>query len=277
MTRLAMLALFSAAALNAHHLAWWCLPLLAVACGLHLRATLQGLPLPGRLARTGLAVLITAGVLLSFRTLNGLAAGATLLAAMSAAKLFEARSPRDWYVICGATLFLLLAACLDRQQIWRLPLYAACLFLLFPRLPGGFWSLPGDEAAITGLSDEMSPGDIARLTESDAPALRARFAGALPPAIERYWRGPVLHDFDGYTWRRRNGPGAVRQPPLAASAIAVRRRAPTPWSIAAPPMPTVRRSSRIRTARSWRWKCRARRRCHSSTPATISSCCRVGR
>ena len=249
MTRLAMLALFSAAALNAHHLAWWCLPLLAVACGLHLRATLQGLPLPGRLARTGLAVLITAGVLLSFRTLNGLAAGATLLAAMSAAKLFEARSPRDWYVICGATLFLLLAACLDRQQIWRLPLYAACLwlaaaamrglgggaplpaatllresgrqllyalplafalFLLFPRLPGGFWSLPGDEAAITGLSDEMSPGDIARLTESDAPALRARFAGALPPAIERYWRGPVLHDFDGHTWRRhRSAPAGA--------------------------------------------------------------------
>jgi transglutaminase-like putative cysteine protease len=27
----------------------------------------------------------------------------------------------------------------------------------------------------------------------------------LPPALERYWRGPVLHDFDGYTWRRRRG------------------------------------------------------------------------
>ena len=82
---------------------------------------------------------------------------------------------------------------------------AALLFLFFPRLPGAFWALPGDGDAITGLGDEMTPGDIARLVESDEPALRVRFSGALPPVQERYWRGPVLHDFDGMTWRRRRG------------------------------------------------------------------------
>ena len=38
------------------------------------------------------------------------------------------------------------------------------------------------------------------VSDPDDPALRVRFAGALPPVIERYWRGPVLHDFDGATW-----------------------------------------------------------------------------
>jgi transglutaminase-like putative cysteine protease len=241
---LGITALLVSAALNWQHLAWWCLPLLVLASALHFRATLRGQALPGRLARLGLALILTAGVLASFRTLNGLAAGATLLAAMTAAKLFEARAIRDWYVIVGATLFLLLAACLDRQQLWRLPLYAISLwlsvatlrslgggaaqsaptllrdsarqllyalplaiifFLFFPRLPGAFWSLSSDDSAITGLADQMSPGSIARLTESDEPALRARFTGDLPPAHERYWRGPVLHDFDGFSWRRHRG------------------------------------------------------------------------
>ncbi len=37
------------------------------------------------------------------------------------------------------------------------------------------------------------------------PVFRVWFAGALPPPQERYWRGPVLHDFDGYTWTRAHG------------------------------------------------------------------------
>jgi protein-glutamine gamma-glutamyltransferase len=242
--RLALAGLMLAAILNAHHTAWWCLPVLAAACAWHLRATLHPARWPPRLLRIAIALLLTVGVLLSFRTLNGLDAGATLLTAMTAAKLFESRALRDWYVILGAALFLLLAACLDRQQLWRLPVYASTLwlcaaalrgldgganqapalllrgagrqlllalplglvlFVFFPRLPGAFWALPTGDEAITGLSDEMSPGDIARLVESDEPALRARFTGPVPPLQQRYWRGPVLHDFDGHTWRRRLG------------------------------------------------------------------------
>jgi transglutaminase-like putative cysteine protease len=254
-TALAAAALLITAAVNWHHLAWWCLPLLVLASAWHARAAMRGHALPGRGPRIGLTVIIVCGVLLSFRTLNGLAAGATLLAAMSAAKLFEARTLRDWQVLNGATLFLLLAACLDRQQLWRLPVYAMCLwlsasslrglgggaalptttllresarqllyaaplaailFLFFPRLPGTFWALPSEGTAITGLGNEMTPGDIAELVESDEPALRVRFAGALPPARERYWRGPVLHDFDGATWRRH------RTPPAPVSALELR-------------------------------------------------------
>jgi transglutaminase-like putative cysteine protease len=144
----------------------------------------------------------------------------------------------------GAALFLLLAACLDREDLVRTPLYAvqawlccaalavvaypecpapaaarlagrallmalplaALLFVFFPRLPGAFWAIPQGGEASTGLSDTMSPGSIVQLTASYEPAFRAKFHGAIPPPAERYWRGPVLHDFDGYTWRKWRGP-----------------------------------------------------------------------
>ena len=48
----------------------------------------------------------------------------------------------------------------------------------------------------------MSPGDISDLALSDDIAFRVQLCGATPPPQERYWRGPVLHDFDGRTWRR---------------------------------------------------------------------------
>ncbi len=87
-----------------------------------------------------------------------------------------------------------------------LPL-AILLFLLFPRLPGQFWAVvPARGDATSGLSDEMSPGDVSELSISSELAFRARFTGALPPARERYWRGPVLHDFDGRTWRQHRAP-----------------------------------------------------------------------
>jgi transglutaminase-like putative cysteine protease len=82
------------------------------------------------------------------------------------------------------------------------PLAALC-FVLVPRLPGALWAMPGNGRAETGLSDEMSPGSISDLSLSEEIAFRVRFEGAPPPAAQRYWRGPVLHEFDGYTWRRR--------------------------------------------------------------------------
>ncbi|ASJ76511.1 transglutaminase TgpA family protein [Granulosicoccus antarcticus] len=77
---------------------------------------------------------------------------------------------------------------------------AAVLFLIFPRLPGPLWSLPEDSMARTGLSDSMSPGDIGQLSQSDAVAFRVEFDDHIPIPSERYWRGPVLNEFDGREW-----------------------------------------------------------------------------
>src|SRR5690606_7385087 len=93
------------------------------------------------------------------------------------------------------------AALTGRMLLIALPL-AALLFLFFPRLPGQFWALPARDQASTGVSDEMSPGDVSELSVSGAIAFRVRFHDDAPPPSELYWRGPVLHDFDGRTWRR---------------------------------------------------------------------------
>ena len=198
---------------------------------------------PGVATRAVLALTLVAIVLVRFHTLNGLAAGTTLLLLMAGLKLLETRGARDQFVMVGAGLFLLLAACLDRQELVRAPLYgvhawlccaalavvttpdtsvrealrlaaralllalplAVLLFVFFPRLPGAFWAIPRNDVALSGLSDSMTPGSIGQLATSYEPAFRVHFLGPVPPPQERYWRGPVLHEFDGATWRRAGG------------------------------------------------------------------------
>jgi transglutaminase-like putative cysteine protease len=81
-----------------------------------------------------------------------------------------------------------------------IPLTVA-LFVLFPRVSGPLWGLPGDTTASgTGLSNSMTPGSISRLLESNAIAFRARFEGAPPSNDRLYWRGPVFGYFNGRTW-----------------------------------------------------------------------------
>jgi transglutaminase-like putative cysteine protease len=85
--------------------------------------------------------------------------------------------------------------------VQALPLMAA-FFLLFPRVPGPLWALPRDtQSGRTGLSDSMSPGKISELIKSGEVAFRVRFEGPIPPFATMYWRGPVLTQLDGNTWR----------------------------------------------------------------------------
>lgn len=79
------------------------------------------------------------------------------------------------------------------------------LFFLFPRVPGPFWALPaGGGSGITGLSTTVSPGDISSLSRSDAVAFRVRFDSTVPEPRDRYWRGPVMSDFNGRSWSWRD-------------------------------------------------------------------------
>lgn len=89
-------------------------------------------------------------------------------------------------------------------------------FLFFPRPLGPLWGLPHDaHAGKSGLSESMSPGNIARLSLSDAVAFRVEFKSTIPEARNMYWRGPVLWDFDGRTWTvpRDVVPGELRFDP----------------------------------------------------------------
>lgn len=205
--------------------------------------------LPGRWLLILLVVAGCAGILIEFRTLFGRDAGVAMLVVFMAMKLLELRSRRDAMVVVVLGYFLLLTHYLYSQSIptgiwllfalWLLtaPLvrlhggpsntggaslrYAArlclqaipfmlVLYLLFPRISGPLWGLPSDaHAGMTGLSDSMSPGSISRLVQSADIAFRARFIDAPPAKHKLYWRGPVLENFDGTTWRPYIGQGAA--------------------------------------------------------------------
>ena len=186
---------------------------------------------------------ITGAILGHYHTLLGRDAGVTLLVAMIALKLLEMKSPRDTMVLIFLGYFLVIAGFLYSQSIpmalylllvvWvttttmigyndvkqglsvrpRLRLAGTLLvqavplmlvlFVLFPRVPQ-LWALPKDaHAGMTGLSDSMSPGTISELIRSDAIAFRVRFDGPPPQPNARYWRGPVLWDYDGRSWSTR--------------------------------------------------------------------------
>ncbi|MFV5263834.1 transglutaminaseTgpA domain-containing protein [Acinetobacter courvalinii] len=75
------------------------------------------------------------------------------------------------------------------------------LFMFFPRLPP-LWAIPIQQNhATTGISDRMSPGDIAQLSQSSALAFRVIAPMYdLPGRPELYWRALVLDQYDGSTW-----------------------------------------------------------------------------
>jgi protein-glutamine gamma-glutamyltransferase len=255
--RLMLASLAGGAVLHADRLPLWCSVVAMAALIWQWLHSIGKLKLPTRAFLVPLTLALLAGVVASFGTFSGLSAGTALLLVMGAAKLLETRTPRDVAVATCVSLVLVLAACLDRQSLLRLPLYLASgwtalatfaasgsargatsaaraygvagrallpalpfallCFVLVPRLPGALWSMPPGESAQTGLADEMSPGSISELSQSDDIAFRVRFEGTAPPLEQRYWRGPVLHEFDGYTWRR-SARGAPAQEPTPLSA-----------------------------------------------------------
>ncbi|MBD3584959.1 DUF3488 domain-containing transglutaminase family protein [Salinimonas sp. HHU 13199] len=76
---------------------------------------------------------------------------------------------------------------------------ASLLFLIMPQLPP-LWGMPAGKSTQTGLSESMTPGDIAALTQSTDRVFTATFSQALPPPQQRYWRAMVLESFNGNTW-----------------------------------------------------------------------------
>ena len=224
------------------HLAPWVVLLAGIGAAWRITVEVKQLPLPPKWLRILVAFAALLGVLATYRTLNGVEAGTALLVVMAGMKVLETRTVRDLTVVVFLSYFALFAAFLYDQDLLRMPYMlatawlltvtlmriheststlrareavgmtgkmllqalplAVLLFLFFPRLPGQFWAVPARSQASTGIDDEISPGDVSELSISGATAFRVRFDGEPPPPRERYWRGPVMHDFDGRTWRR---------------------------------------------------------------------------
>ncbi len=249
-------------------LAAWIPVLLLTAVAFRLAAAMRHWPLPPRLLRIAVALAAFFAVLFEYRTLNGAQAGSALLVVMVALKFVEARSQRDELVLVMLCYFLIFASALtDRGPLWaayvvlliwlttvallnigrrgeflphrtaaltsgRLLLHAlplaVVLFVLFPRLPGPLWAIPGSTSSgATGLSETMSPGDITNLGLSDEVAFRAEFDGRPPRADALYWRGPSLTNFNGRTWSMLQG---TRRGDRVADSIEY-RGGPTTYSV----------------------------------------------
>ena len=94
------------------------------------------------------------------------------------------------------------------------------MFIVIPRL-GPLWAIPNQNAAKTGFSDSLSPGDLGNLAQDRSPAFRVEFEGNPPAANQLYWRGLVLDTFDGRTWRMRDSWGGF--PPRRADSQNIKR------------------------------------------------------
>lgn len=228
------------AAPHALRMPWWLALAVAGLYAWRAQVGLFRAPLPPRWVLLVVALLAIGAVYVEYRTLFGRTTGIVLLVLFSGLKLIEMRTHRDAAVVAFLCYFLAMTNLLYTQSIPNALLLAVALlsttatlvglsapqraaaanlrtaglllahaapaalilFLLFPRVQGPLWGLPQDaHAAMTGLSDTMSPGNVSELAQSDAIAFRAEFDGEPPSPRERYWRGPVLWDFDGRTWR----------------------------------------------------------------------------
>ncbi len=202
---------------------------------------LRGIPRPPRwfLYVTSLACSI--GVFLEYHTILGQEPASALLVTLASAKLLETNRYRDAMFVIFTAFFLLMAHLLDSQTI-ATTIYMAVdvmlittlmfqlhkqerrrsarsfrpvmktlmlaipvwifLFVAFPRFSAGLWGNRDQPTNGGGFSDELDPGGIESLVESDEPAFRVTFEGKMPLLSEMYWRGGILSEGNGLLWSK---------------------------------------------------------------------------
>jgi transglutaminase-like putative cysteine protease len=217
---------------------WWLALLTLCLFGWRFYYSLDRAPLPSRWLVLGVAAVAMLGVWVEYRSIFSRQPGILLLMLFAGLKLLETRSHRDATAAAFLGYFLIITNFLYTQSILSAPNRrpranmrtaalllghaapaALVLFLLFPRVQTPLWGLPQDAyAGLTGLSDTMSPGNLSSLALSDAIAFRAEFQGEVPRQAQRYWRGPIMWDFDGRTWTLGDFVPVHHGPPSAGRA-----------------------------------------------------------
>ncbi len=199
----------------------------------------SGLPSVKNITLNLLAIFCMCLLIYLSNTFGLIATMINLLVVAACLKLINLSSQSDYHLVLIILFFLIACGFLYNQNVYIVAYYFACLVILFvtafllnrgnldiqrsvqqsikmiiqsfpimlllfivtPRLPP-FWHAPTDINTQTGLSEQITPGDIANLAQSDELVFRAEFAnGKIPPVQERYWRSIVLDYFDGKTWR----------------------------------------------------------------------------
>jgi transglutaminase-like putative cysteine protease len=235
---LATVLVFVSFSLFASVLTWI---LLLVVCGAVIRGAIyfnHYKHLPSIRTLNLLALLSMLGLIYSALSAGLLFGMVNLLILACALKLMQMRSQKDVYQLVISLFFLIGCGFIFNQSIGFSLFYAlmcltlllslACyhapsvtiqkqfktisilslqalpigllLFLVLPQL-SPLWHTPKADGAQTGLSEQITPGDIASLSQSSELAFRATFEDLPPIAQQRYWRAIVMEDFDGKTWK----------------------------------------------------------------------------
>ncbi len=215
--------------------------LLLVVCGAVIRGAIYCnyyRHLPAIRTLNLLAALSLLGLIYSALSAGLLFGMVNLLILACALKLMQMRSQKDVYQLAISLFFLISCGFIFNQSIGFSLFYAlmslalllslACyhapsitmqkqlktisilslqalpigllMFLVLPQL-SPLWHTPKAQGAQTGLSAQITPGDIAILSQSSELAFRATFEDTPPIARQRYWRAIVMEDFDGKTWK----------------------------------------------------------------------------
>jgi len=222
----------------------WLIPILMISAGWRIRVMQGHISQPGKLAKTIISALGIGALMLSGITPVSLDMMASLLMLGFAYKALEMEQRRDGMVVIltgymligvlflysqsiltalyGVFSMVILTATMIAIQhpksttiLSSFKLSAVMLFLCLPFMLTLFVFAPrfsplwhfsfSSNQAKTGISDSMTPGDIANLSQSDELAFRVTFKGERPAQRDLYWRGLVLNHFDGETWTQIAG------------------------------------------------------------------------
>ncbi len=243
---------------HAQHLPLWCSLLAITVLLWRGTLALQSKPLPSKWWLLATLVLVCLVTWWSHRSLMGRDPGVTMIVALLCLKTLELRAKRDAFVVFFLSFFtmltnfffsqsLLVAGAMllalmglltslihSHRMVGQPPLIEslksagflvllgapimALLFVLFPRV-APLWGMPGEaQAGRSGLSSEMSVGDMARVSLDDAIAMRIQWqlrpGQTMPPQDQLYFRGPVLSQFDGRVWRPNSETSFSRRFPM---------------------------------------------------------------
>ncbi len=202
------------------------------------------LPLPSTTFCGILAIVLLGIIFAQYNTVMGRDAGTAFTAGLLAIKFYELRRPRDVSLIIFSCFFVIMSALLYSQvlklfvycliMMWvltslllrvhtgdfaqdhllrmlgksgiiflqALPL-VLCLFFFFPRYPGKL-SFSLEESRV-GLTDTVTPGSIAKLSQDDSEVMYVHFNSSNIPTIDTmYWRALVLWDYHNGAWTAGN-------------------------------------------------------------------------
>ncbi len=206
-----------------------------------------GWPVPGPVLRHVLAFAGIIGLLATYRVQIGADAFVRLMAVMAGIKPFEMATHRHRMITVLLTYFIIITSLFRSESLWTVlymfvsvfvttlalvrinhsrgrfrpvisltarimaqavPLMIL-LFLLFPRLQQGLFSMQPPDSGQSGFTESLSPGSISRMARDSSVAFRADFGEEVPQTGGMYWRGIVFDRFNGVQWHPADRPSFV--------------------------------------------------------------------